>query len=67
MTVSCQGPYGADGAPGDRADRADCGDPARFEVARHGSAPLRVCPVHLGPALLLAAGVRWPPGVSLIG
>ncbi|MGP2436041.1 hypothetical protein [Streptomyces sp. JW3] len=64
MTVSCQGPYGADGAPG---DRADCGDPARFEVARHGLGPLRVCPVHLGPALLLAAGVRWPPGVSLIG
>ncbi|MBT2410153.1 hypothetical protein J7I94_06215 [Streptomyces sp. ISL-12] len=61
MTLTCQGPYGAEGDPG------DCADPARFEVARHGLAPLRVCPVHLGPSLLLAAGVLWPPEVSLIG
>jgi hypothetical protein len=61
MTLSCQGPYGAEGDPG------DCPDPARFEVVRHGLPPLRVCPVHLGPSLLLAAGVLWPPGISLIG
>ncbi|MBD0424356.1 hypothetical protein H0H10_35215 [Streptomyces sp. TRM S81-3] len=58
--TSCQGPYGTEGDP------ADCGDPVRFEVARHRRPPLRVCPVHLGPALLLADGVLWPPGISLI-
>ncbi|MEU5138396.1 MULTISPECIES: hypothetical protein [unclassified Streptomyces] len=58
--ASCQGPYGGDDAPG------ECGDPARFEVARHLRAPLRVCPVHLGPSLLLADGVLWPPGITLV-
>ncbi|GAA5211829.1 hypothetical protein [Streptomyces sp. NPDC057781] len=58
--ASCQGPYGGETDPG------GCGDPARFEVARHLRAPLRVCPVHLGPSLLLADGVLWPPGISLI-
>ena len=56
----CQGPYGGGTGPG------DCGDPARFEVARHLRSPLRVCPVHLGPALLLAEGVLWPPGITLV-
>jgi hypothetical protein len=58
--ASCQGPYGAEGASG------DCGDPARFEVARYRRTPLTVCPVHLGPALLLAEGVLWPPEIRLI-
>ncbi|KFG74794.1 hypothetical protein [Streptomyces mutabilis] len=58
--ASCQGPYGGEGDPG------DCGDPARFEVARHRRTPLRVCPVHLGPSLLLADAVLWPPVVILI-
>ncbi|MDT0616077.1 hypothetical protein [Streptomyces lancefieldiae] len=57
---SCRGPYGGEAGPG------HCGDPARFEVARHGRAPLRVCPVHLGPSLLMADGVLWPPDISLI-
>ncbi|MFE0279606.1 hypothetical protein [Streptomyces olivaceus] len=48
------------------ADPAGCGDPARFEVARHLRTPLHVCPVHLGPSLLLADGVLWPPVISLI-
>ncbi|MFE6282537.1 hypothetical protein [Streptomyces sp. NPDC057877] len=56
----CQGPYGDEGDPG------DCADPVRFEVARHRKPPLRVCPVHLGPSLLLASGVLWPPGIGLI-
>ncbi|MFC8818622.1 MULTISPECIES: hypothetical protein [Streptomyces rochei group] len=58
--ASCRGPYGGEGVP------EDCGDPARFEVARHRRTPLRVCPVHLGPSLLLADGVLWPPKISLI-
>jgi hypothetical protein len=58
--ASCHGPYGAEGDPG------DCGDPARFEVARYRRTPLAVCPVHLGPALLLAEGVLWPPEIRLI-
>ncbi|MFE0418553.1 hypothetical protein [Streptomyces tendae] len=58
--ASCQGPYG-----GERG-LDDCGDPARFEVARHLRAPLRVCPVHLGPSLLLADGVLWPPAITLV-
>ncbi|CAM5243144.1 putative protein OS=Streptomyces tendae OX=1932 GN=GUR47_19785 PE=4 SV=1 [Streptomyces tendae] len=58
--ASCRGPYGGGAGPG------ECGDPARFEVARHLRPPLRVCPVHLGPALLLADGVLWPPGITLI-
>ena len=57
---SCQGPYGGGTGTG------DCGDPARFEVARHLRTPLRVCPVHLGPSLLLAEGVLWPPGITLV-
>ncbi|MET9773454.1 hypothetical protein ABZ023_04190 [Streptomyces sp. NPDC006367] len=60
--ASCRGPYGGEGAPGD----GDCGDPARFEVARHRRTPLRVCPVHLGPSLLLAGRVLWPPEIRLI-
>ncbi|MFI8947525.1 hypothetical protein ACIGO6_13520 [Streptomyces sp. NPDC053750] len=58
--ASCQGPYGVETGPG------ACGDPARFEVARYRRTPLRVCPVHLGPSLLLADGVLWPPEISLI-
>ena len=60
----CRGPYGGEG---EQADGTHCSDPAVFEVARHGRPPLRVCPVHLGPALLLASGVLWPPEITLIG
>ncbi|MFG2790042.1 hypothetical protein [Streptomyces sp. NPDC048419] len=38
-----------------------------FEVVRHHLPPLLVCPVHLGPALLMASGVLWPPEIRLIG
>ncbi|MFL9654721.1 hypothetical protein ACJ7VE_13495 [Streptomyces sp. PB17] len=58
--ASCQGPYGGENG------LDDCGDPARFEVARHLRTPLRVCPVHLGPSLLLADGVLWPPAITLV-
>ncbi|MBU6536017.1 hypothetical protein ACFUIW_10325 [Streptomyces sp. NPDC057245] len=58
---TCHGPYGAG------SGAAGCGDPARFEVARYQRPPLHVCPVHLGPSLLLADGVLWPPVISLIG
>ncbi|CAL9525677.1 hypothetical protein [Streptomyces sp. enrichment culture] len=58
--AACQGPYGGENG------LADCGDPVRFEVARHLRAPLRVCPVHLGPGLLLADGVLWPPVIILV-
>ncbi|MCQ4204923.1 hypothetical protein ACFW5W_07590 [Streptomyces sp. NPDC058783] len=64
-TAVCRGPYG--GENGVENGVEDCGDPVRFEVARHLRAPLRVCPVHLGPSLLLAAGVLWPPGIILVG
>ncbi|MFI0998653.1 hypothetical protein ACIP10_08145 [Streptomyces galbus] len=60
----CRGPYGGDD---DRTDGTDCSDPAVFEVARQGRPPLRVCPVHLGPSLLLASRVLWPPEIILIG
>ncbi|MFG3130241.1 hypothetical protein [Streptomyces tendae] len=59
-TASCQGPYGGENG------LDDCGDPVRFEVARHLRAPLRVCPLHLGPSLLLADGVLWPPVIVLV-
>jgi hypothetical protein len=58
----CLGPYG--GAQ-EAADR--CQDPARFEIARHGQPALSVCPVHLGPSLLLAACVLWPPRITMVG
>ncbi|MGY6024193.1 hypothetical protein [Streptomyces spinosirectus] len=60
----CRGPYGGEG---DLAGGTDCSDPAVFEVVRHHLPPLRVCPVHLGPALLMASGVLWPPEIRLIG
>ncbi|MFG3010141.1 hypothetical protein ACGFZB_06735 [Streptomyces cinerochromogenes] len=63
-TARCRGPYGGEGH---QAGGTDCADPAVFEVARHNRPPLQVCPVHLGPSLLLAAGVLWPPGIRLIG
>lgn len=60
----CRGPYGGEG---DAAAGTDCSDPAVFEVARYHLPPLRVCPVHLGPSLLMASGVLWPPEIRLIG
>jgi hypothetical protein len=59
----CRGPYGGEGH---RAEGTDCSDPAVFEIARHNRPPLLVCPVHLGPALLLASKVLWPPVIHLI-
>ncbi|MGW3094710.1 hypothetical protein ACWDCC_14800 [Streptomyces sp. NPDC001102] len=58
--VRCQGPYGRPG------DAAECPDPARFEVVRYRRPALAVCPVHLGPSLLMAGDVLWPPQVSLV-
>ncbi|MFJ4470081.1 hypothetical protein ACIP2X_21775 [Streptomyces sp. NPDC089424] len=60
----CRGPYGGEG--GDAAG-SECADPAVFEVGRHHRAPLRVCPVHLGPSLLMASQVLWPPVITLVG
>ncbi|MEU0336407.1 hypothetical protein [Streptomyces sp. NPDC006193] len=59
----CRGPYGGEGH---QADGTDCSDPAVFEVARHGRPSLPVCPVHLGPALLMASRILWPPVIRLI-
>ncbi|MFD8396063.1 hypothetical protein ACFV2N_44450 [Streptomyces sp. NPDC059680] len=56
----CHGPFGA-AAKGTR-----CPDRARFIVSRHIDFPLPVCPEHLGPALLLARNVLWPPHISLV-
>lgn len=60
----CRGPYGGEGG---QAEGTDCDDPVVFEVARHRLPPLRVCAVHLGPSLLLASGVLWPPEIRLVG
>ncbi|GHE10526.1 hypothetical protein [Streptomyces alanosinicus] len=60
----CRGPYGGEGG---QADGAHCSDPAVFEIVRYRMPPLPVCPVHLGPALLMASGVLWPPEIRLIG
>ncbi|MFS4095772.1 hypothetical protein [Streptomyces sp. AF1A] len=60
----CRGPYGGEGH---RAEDTDCRDPAVFEVARYRLPPLLVCPVHLGPSLLMASRVLWPPEIRLIG
>lgn len=56
----CKGPYGVPENTG------DCPDAACFEVGRYHQRPLLVCPVHLGPALLMAPGVLWPPRIILI-
>ncbi|MFJ8081885.1 hypothetical protein ACIQ6Y_14865 [Streptomyces sp. NPDC096205] len=58
--VRCSGPYGGE------VDETECGEPARFEVLRYRRGPLHLCPVHLGPGLLLATGVLWPPDIRLI-
>ena len=60
ITTRCQGPYGHP------EDGADCPDPARFEVLRHRRPALPVCPVHLGPSLLMADDVLWPPRITLV-
>ena len=60
----CRGPYGGEDHP---AGASDCSDPAVFEVVRHHLPPLQLCPVHLGPALLMADGVLWPPEIRIIG
>ena len=56
----CLGPLG------DPSDGMDCPSTARFQVLRHRQPPLLVCPVHLGPSLLMAESVLWPPQLSLI-
>jgi hypothetical protein len=47
-------------------DGEECGARARFEIGCHARPALVVCPQHLGPALLLAEGVLWPPEISLV-
>ncbi|MEU7411505.1 hypothetical protein AB0B40_19635 [Streptomyces sp. NPDC042638] len=61
--VRCRGPYAGEGV---QAAGTDCSEPAVFEVARHNRPPLRVCPIHLGPSLLVASGVLWPPDIRLV-
>ncbi|POX45149.1 hypothetical protein C3489_34905 [Streptomyces sp. Ru71] len=56
----CRGPYGGE------VEGTECGERARFEVIRYRRPPLHLCPVHLGPALLLAEGVLWPPEIRRI-
>lgn len=56
----CRGPYGGE------VEGTECGERARFEVIRHRRPPLHLCPVHLGPALLLADAIVWPPEIHLI-
>ena len=62
--VPCRGTYCGEG---DQAVGTDCSDPAVFEVARYDMPPLPVCPIHLGPSLLVASRVLWPPEIRLIG
>ncbi|MFD5792321.1 hypothetical protein [Streptomyces diastatochromogenes] len=62
-TVRCRGPYGGEG---EQAAGTDCSDPAVFEVARYDMPSLPVCPIHLGPSLLVASRVLWPPEIRLI-
>ncbi|MFF7448135.1 MULTISPECIES: hypothetical protein [unclassified Streptomyces] len=57
----CQGRFS-----GPEEGRA-CATPARFEIGRYVDFPLPVCPHHLGPSLLLARNVLWPPEIKLIG
>jgi hypothetical protein len=47
-------------------DGEECGARARFRISCHARPPLVVCPQHLGPALLLAEGVLWPPEIALV-
>ena len=56
-SAKCHGPYGEVGCP----------DDARFSVLRYRLPSLPVCPVHLGPSLLLAGSVLWPPEITMIG
>ncbi|MEW2128975.1 hypothetical protein [Streptomyces sp. NPDC005435] len=63
--VRCRGPYGGAGDASLRGP--DCVDPAVFEVVRQGRASLMVCPLHLGPSLLVGTGVLWPPVIRLVG
>ncbi|QDQ09546.1 hypothetical protein [Streptomyces spectabilis] len=51
---------------GDPENEEVCGVEVRFEIARHAEEPLRVCPVHLGPSLLFATRVLWPPQIALV-
>ncbi|NUR39199.1 MAG: hypothetical protein HOV73_03830 [Streptomyces sp.] len=44
-----------------------CTERARFEIGRYVDFPLPVCPEHLGPSLLRARNVLWPPVIRLIG
>ncbi|MGW0708078.1 hypothetical protein ACWD4G_19345 [Streptomyces sp. NPDC002643] len=56
----CQGRIAVPG------QRRSCEAEARFEIARHVDFPLPVCPLHLGPALLEARNVVWPPRITLL-
>jgi len=38
----------------------------RFSVERSPNGPLYLCAAHLGPALLLAERIVWPPEISLV-
>ncbi|WP_372412255.1 hypothetical protein [Streptomyces luteireticuli] len=43
-----------------------CANAAVFEINRHLDTTLGLCPAHLGPLLLGARNVLWPPQVQLL-
>jgi len=54
------------GGFGGPEDGEACRGVVRFSVERSPKGPLYVCAAHLGPALLLAERVVWPPKISLV-
>ncbi|MDH6129850.1 hypothetical protein [Kitasatospora sp. GP82] len=47
-------------------DPEHCTAPAQFEVHRHLDISLIVCAEHVGPVLLHANNVMWPPQITLL-
>ncbi|MCX4743919.1 hypothetical protein OG455_36750 [Kitasatospora sp. NBC_01287] len=47
-------------------DRERCPEPARFVIHRHLDSEQVVCVGHLGPVILHAPNVYWPPQISLV-
>jgi hypothetical protein len=58
--TACRGCFGGP------EDGQGCSASARFAVTRYRDVALTVCPGHLGPSLLLARNLLWPPEIRLI-
>ena len=54
------------GGFGGPEDGEVCRGVVRFSVERSPNGPLYLCAAHLGPALLLAERIVWPPEISLV-